>query len=247
MQTLAGRTCVFAGATGNIGRGAVRALAESGMNIVMVTHNPAAAEEICNAFGNCAGRVVAISNKNGDAAALSQSEQMFGSVDVVINSTGGLHKVETPEQITAQILNERLSHQVTEPFLMMQAAIPYLEKSKHARMILVTSTGALDGFPGENMADSIARGGIITMTYCLARELASKKITVNCVTRGGMVNDHEPCDEDDYDVTSIAKEIPIGHIGTADEFGALLAYIASEEAAFVTGHVFNLSGGIHIG
>ena len=247
MQTLGGRTCVFAGATGNIGRGAVRALAEIGMNVVMVTHNLTAAEEIRSALANCQGQVVAISNENGDASVFEQAERIFGSVDVVINSTGVLHKIETPEMITSGALDERLSHQITKPFLMMQAAIPYLEKSKHARMILVTSTGALDGFSGENMADSIARGGMITMTYCLARELAAKKITVNCVTRGGMINDHDPHNADDYDVASIAKEIPIGHIGTSDEFGAMLAYIASEEAAYVTGHIFNLSGGIHIG
>lgn len=247
MQTLAGRTCVYAGATGNIGRGAVKALAESGMNVVMVTHNQTAAEEICSMLKNCEGQIAIISNENGDGAVFEQAEQLFGSVDVVINSTGGLHKIAGPEMITSDTLDEGLSHQITEPFLMMRSAIPYLEKSRHARMILVTSIGARDGFLGENMADSIARGGMLTMTYCLARELAGKKITVNCVARGGMINDHEPDKADDYDVTSIAHEIPIGHIGTADEFGALLAYIASEEAAFVTGHVFNLSGGLHIG
>ncbi len=62
-----------------------------------------------------------------------------------------------------------------------------------------------------------------------------------------MINDHDPHSEKDFDVTSVEKMIPVGHIGTAEEFGALVSYIASEEAGFVTGHVFNLTGGIHIG
>jgi len=247
MQKLKGRTCVFAGATGNIGRGAVRALAEGGMNVVMVSHNLQAAEEIINEFKNCSGQIVAMSNENGDAAVFGQIEERFGSVDVIINSTGGLHKPVSADQVKENELNERLTHQITNPFLMMQAAIPYLERSSHGRMIFVTSTGAVNGYQGENMSDSIARGGVMTMTYCLARELAGKKITVNCIARGGMINDHEPKALDDHDVASISKDIPVGHIGIADEFGALAAYIASEEAAFVTGHVFNLSGGIQIG
>ena len=247
MLTLDKRTCVFAGATGAIGRGAVRSLAENGMNVVMVTHNPQAAQKLAEELSECPGKVVAVSNENGDASALQSAYDLFGSVDVVINTTGAMEKVQPVSAIRREQLNEKLSHQVTDPFMMIQAALPYLEKSQAGRIILLTTAGAQDGFEGENIVDSIARGGVITMVYALARMLAEKKITVNAIARSGMINDHEPQKETDYDVNRILEQIPLQRTGTAEEFGAMVAYLASEEAGFVTGQILGLSGGIHIG
>ena len=247
MLTLKGRTCVFAGGTGNVGRGAVRALAQTGMNVALVTHNPDSAKEIINDLQDCPGKVVAFGNDGGDAAVFPAVEEALGSVDVVINTTGGFNAVVPVEEIDGEELNKKLSHQVTNVFLMMQAAIPYLKKSSAPRIILMTSVGAVDGFTGENLVDSIARGGVISMTYGLARLLAKDGITVNCIARSGVINDHEPHRANDYDVATVQDRIPVGHIGTTDEFGALVSYIASEESAFVTGQVFQLNGGLHIG
>lgn len=246
METLKGRTCVFAGATGNIGRGAVRALAEGGMNVVMVTHNPAGAAEIIREMKDLPGRVTAMSNEDGDGAVFGDVEREFGSVDVVINTTGGLDAVCDVESADADVLNEKLRHQVTEPFKMVQAAIPYLKKSTAARVILTATEGAADGFDGESIIDSISRGGVLSMTCALARQLAKDGITVNCIARSGMIDDHIPQRESDYRASSVSGRIPVGHLGDADEFGALAAYIASVEAGFVTGQIFHFSGGLHI-
>ena len=247
MLTLKGRTCVFAGGTGNVGRGAVRALAEAGMNVALVTHNPDSAREMIEELKDCPGKVVAFGNEGGDAAVFPKVAEALGSVDVVINTTGGFDAVVPVEEISGEDLNKKLGHQVTNVFLMMQAAIPYLKKSSAPRMILMTSVGAVDGFTGENLVDSIARGGVISMTYGLARLLAKDGITVNCIARSGVINDHEPHRAEDYDSNSILNLIPAGHLGTTDEFGALVSYIASEESAFITGQVFQLNGGLHIG
>ena len=247
MLTLKGRTCVFAGATGNIGRGAIRALAEGGMNVVLVTHNPDSAKEIIESLKDCSGKVVALSNENGDAAVFPEVEKLFGSIDVVINTTGGFDAVKPLEDVTGEELDKKLHHQVTSVFGMMQAAVPYLKKSTAGRIILMTSAGAVDGFTGENIVDSIARGGVITMTYAMAKLLSSDKITVNCIARSGMINDHEPHRPTDYDSATVLDRIPAGHLGTTDEFGALVSYIASEEGGFITGQVYQLNGGIHIG
>lgn len=247
MLTLRNRTCVFAGASGQIGRGAVKALAEQGMNVIMITHNPAKAGEIVNEMKDFPGQVVAMSNEDSNEALFSRIYSVFGSVDAVVSSTGGLLSVVRPEDISDALLNEKLSHQVTEPYNMARAALPYLEKSAAPRIIFVANGGVLDGYAGENIADSIAGGGVVSMTYALARALAGRRITVNCIARSGMVNDHSPELAADFDVAGIARDIPVGHIGTSGEFGALVQYIVSEEAGFVTGHVFNLTGGLHIG
>ena len=244
---LSGRTCVFAGATGQIGRGAVKALAEKGMNVVMVTHNPDAAGDVVGQMKGYPGQVIAVSNSVGDSEIFRHAENLFGSVDAVISSTGGLQSRNLPEDISDDKLDAKLHHQITEPFHMVREALPYLKRSRNPRILFVSTVGALDGFREEGIEDSIAGGGVISMTYALARVLADRGITVNCIARGGMINDHTPSGKEDYYAARIEHMIPAGHAGTADEFGALAAYILSEEADYVTGHVFNLTGGLYIG
>jgi len=247
MLTLKGRTCVFAGAAGQIGQGAVRALAAQGMNVIMVTHNPASAAAIVDSLKDLPGTVMAMSNENSDAAIFAETEKRFGSVDVIINSTGGLMAPVKPEEISGDMLDRKLHHQVTAVYGMVRDALPFLRRSRAGRIILVATAGAVDGFSGECIADSIARGGILSMTCALARALAPDGITVNCIARSGMINDHPPKGPEDLDVKDLLAQIPVGRAGTADEFGAAVEYAASEEAGFVTGHIFNLTGGLHIG
>lgn len=247
MLTLAGRTCVFAGATGMVGRGAVRAMVEAGMNVVMVTHNPDSASEIIKSLEGQPGRCVAISNAKGDAEVFADAAEMFGGVDVVISNTGGFNAPKKLEDISTEELEKKVKHQLLGAFEMVQKALPYLEKSKAPRVILMASVGAQDGFIGENICDSIARGAVISMTYCLARELADRSITVNCIAKSGIVNDHPAQKPEHFDCESIKDRIPLGFIGSNDNFGAAVAYLASEEGGFVTGQVLNLSGGLHIG
>lgn len=247
MQTLEGRTCVFAGATGAIGYGAVKAMCQAGMNVVMVTHDPSSASEIIASLEGTPGKCIAMSNKLSDTEIFAEVEKQFGSVDVIIVKTGSFNAVRPIEEITAAEVGDKLQHQIVGAYNMAHSALPYLKKSKAGRIIFCASAGAQDGFDGENIADSIARGATISMTYTFARSLLSSGTTVNCIAASGMINDHPPKSENDFDVASVADRIPIGHIGTADEFGAVVAYLASEEAGFVTGQVINLSGGIHIG
>ena len=247
METLKGRTCVFAGATGTIGYGAVKAMCEAGMNVVMVTHDPASAKEIIASLEGTPGKCIAMSNTSTDSDIYAEVEKQFGSVDVIVNKTGSFNAVRPVEEITSADVAEKIKHQIVGAYNMAQCAIPYLKKSKAGRIIFCASAGAQNGFDGENIADSIARGGVISMTYALARALVPYGITVNCIAASGIANDHPPKKETDFDVASVADRIPIGHVGTPEEFGGAVAYLASEEAGFVTGQIVNLSGGLHIG
>lgn len=247
MITLAGRTCVFAGATGMIGRGAVRALTEAGMNVVMVTHNPDSAREVIASTEGLPGRCIAMTNDRDDGDIFKAVEELFGSVDVIISGIGGLNAPKKFEDVSVEELLNKVNFQVNGPVRMIKAALPYLEKSKAPRILLMSSVGAQNGFAGENICDSVARGAIISLTYCLAREFASRGITVNCIARSGVINDHEPHRPEDFNVASIQDHIPLGRIGSSREFGAAVAYLASEEGGFVTGQVLNLSGGLQIG
>ena len=247
MFTLQGRTCVFAGATGMVGRGAVQALVEAGMNVIMVTHNPDAAKEVIAAMEGKPGRCLAMSNEKGDSDIFQEVEKMFGSVDVIISNTGGFNAPKKFEEITEEEMSRKVNFQVVAAMTMVRDAIPFLERSKAPRVLLMASAGAQNGFLGENICDSVARGAVISMTYCLARELADRGITVNCIAKSALINDHPPHAPQHMDTASLKEYVPLGRIGTNDEFGAAVAYLASEEAGFVTGQVLNLSGGLHIG
>ena len=247
MLKLEGRTCYFAGATGNIGRGAVRDLASQGMNVIMATHNPASAEEIIAECAHFPGKVIALSDQKPLAEALEEYEHAFGSIDVYISTTGTLSVTKPFEELSAEDLDRKLHHHITSPFQTLQVILPFLKRSAHPRVILCSSAGALNGMKEENILDSIARGGMLSMTACLAREFLPYGITVNCIARSGMVNDHDNHSDTTLEATDILPSLPVRRLGTPEEFGALVSWLASEQSAFVTGQIFSLDGGLNIG
>ncbi len=247
MLTLKGRTCVFAGGTGVVGRGAVLAMAAGGMNVVLGTHNVESAEAIVREAEGLPGRVVYGSKEKPYFQEAENIVKEFGSIDVLISNTGAFDAPLPLDEITEEDLAKKLTHQISGAFGMVKRYLPYLRQSKAGRIILNASAGAQDGFDGENLVDSVARGGVISLTYALARQLAGEGITVNCIAKSGIVNDHAPRSPKNFDVATVADRIPVGVVGTTENYGALVSYIVSEEANFITGQVFNLSGGLHIG
>ena len=245
MNTPNNRTCYYAGATGMIGRGAVKALADSGMNVVMATHDPAGAEEVIELTKDCPGRVIALSNKLTYTETAEYILQEFGSLDVVISKTGGMDPLIPLEKVTEDQLAAKFRHQVIGPFTMVQAFLPYLCKSENARIILHSSLGAISGYPNESIPDSIGRSGVIGLTKVLAQQLLKDHITVNCIAFSGMINDHEPR-EGGYDTRLHVRDIPLSRLAESGEYGALVRYLASEESGFMTGQILELTGGMHI-
>ena len=245
-NTLAGRTAIFAGGTGNIGSGAVKLLAANGMNVVLETHNPDSANSLIEATADAPGTVVAYSNTMGYDEMYKQVLEQFGSIDVLIISTGDMGGAAPIEELDIEDLNSRISNKVVSAMERVKAILPYLRESKNARIILTSNSGALDGNEIESTLDEICGGAVISMTYALARELADERITVNCIARSGLINDHDP-EDGKLDVNSYVDSIPYGEPGSSENYAALVSFIASEESAFVTGNVFNLSGGMHIG
>ena len=168
MMTLKGRTCLFAGGAGDIGEGAVRALAEGGMNVVLITHNPAKAEAIRETCKDVPGKVLIKTGVSSFADLLLEIREECGSLDVYINKTGGF-----------------------------------------------------------------------------SAPCSFEEITVNAAALSGMIPDHRA--DPAKDLVWTEEQIPLGHLGTTEEFGAFVSYIVSEEAGFTTGHIFNLTGGRVIG
>jgi NAD(P)-dependent dehydrogenase (short-subunit alcohol dehydrogenase family) len=239
--TLSGRTCVIEGGTGFIGREAVLMMAEKGMNVVVVTGNPASAEQIVAQAHGLRGTVMAVDNTISFADILKDVETKFGSVDVYVSKTGGRDAPKSLDEMTEGDITA-----ISTPLSKILILLPFLERSKNGRIILTSNVGSLDGNSYENTMQEIAYGATNSLTHALARELALKGITINTVALSGMINDFVP-GEGALDIATYVNTIPVGHAGTSREYGGLIIYLASEEAAFMTGNVLNLSGGLYVG
>ena len=246
MLTLTGRTAAITGATGYQGMGIVHALLDAGMNVAMMTHFAGRSEEIITALpeeqrSRCAYFV----SEGSDADCLEDIYRRFGSIDVVIPNHGGPIQPHSVKDINPEEFQWKLNHQVMGAFNLVQAAIPYLEKSNAGRIIFMTTAGAQNGNLGEGLEDNVARGGTIAMTYSLARELAPKGITVNCIAKSGFKD--VKFRTDIVEDSPLLPHIPIGRCGVPEELGAAVQWLCSEEASFVTGAVINVSGGLQLG
>jgi len=245
MLTLEGRTCAFGGATGQIGRGAVKMMIESGMNVVLMSHMLEDANALCeemNALNK--GKCIVIADQSMDKT-FAQIKEQFGSLDVIIQSTGEFYRKRPLDELKEEELDRGLQR-VKSLINVVNLALPYLKESKAPRIIFTTSASACNGFNEESLADAMARGAEKSMIMYLARELMPYGITVNGIDKSGMINDHAP-KEDGYDAETMIPFIPMKRLGKSEEFGAAVLYLASEESAFTTGQIMHLSGGLAIG
>lgn len=256
MFTLSGRTAAVIGATGYQGLGIVRALLDGGMNVAMLTHMPERVAPIIASLpeeqrSRCAG----ISNEGGDGPSLSRVADAFGSLDVLIPNHGPGPRQEGIYTMDMEDFARRLDMQLAGTLKIVRCALPYLEKSRAGRIILISSAGARLGLAEEGLADCVVKGAVQSMTFALARELAGKGITVNCIAKSGLKDTpfltkpergKPPVLGEPTDSVLLART-PLGFSGTPESFGAAAAWLASEEAGFVTGEIVNLSGGLAMG
>lgn len=234
------RTAVMTGAAGKIGSGAVKRLAAMGINVVMVTHNQQVAEKISEECKDLPGEVVAMSNEGGDAAVFGDVYERFGSVDILIPNHGYPDRRKDISDITEEELTRKFHHQVLNTFEMIQKAVPFMEKAGSGRIILMSSAGAYDGNNKFPMVGAVVDGAVTSMMKWLAGDLADKNITVNCIIKGYLEEDHPPKFEDEGPEW---EDIPAGRAATSEDFGNAVAFLAAEESSYITGQSISLAGG----
>lgn len=171
--------------------------------------------------------------------AFAQANTRLGGIDIVVNTSGILGKIQSIEEETVTEFEQLLSVNLTGAFNVSRAAIPYLLQSKSGRLVHFSSTAGKEGvakMPGY----SASKAGIMGLVKSLAKEYAHTGLTVNAVAPGkvaGPMIAHTPPSPADLD------RIPMGRLGQPHEAAALVEYIVSPEATYTTGVVFDLSGG----
>ncbi len=249
MLTLKKRTAVVKGGARNIGYSISGQFANNGMNVgILSLHKnnaEKAAETIRERGGKCIGFQCDVSKIESVKKALKKVYEYFGSIDVVVNCAGILDLYEISEMPT-EFWDKVMEVNLKGTFLVIQQSLKYLEKSRAPRIINISSNaGRMGGFEN-GMAYTASKGGIIAITYGIARQLAHMGITVNCIAPG-TIDSEMASVRGEETVKRLIGRIPIGRLGQAFEVATAACYFASEESAFTTGAVLDVNGGMFMG
>ena len=254
MQTLAGRTAVFAGATGGDGRDSVKALCAGGMNVAIMTHNILEAERLIAEVktANLPGDCIYFSGGNGliaaeeNTAVYADVVKRFGSLDVVVSNTGANGHIDSIESLIPQELLTSLDHLVVGAFKMLQTALPYLKQSRAPRVIFMTTAEGVHGGTHESLANAVAKGAVRSLALNAASRLAPFGINVNCIAKGAVTR-VEGVAPGTPDPDDRIPYVPLGRVGSPIDLAGVIAFLASEESSYITGQIIELSGGLNLG
>ena len=240
------RVALVTGASRGIGRAIALLLAKRGFKVVGTGTSQASSAAIGAALAPLGGRALALDVT--DAAALD------ATIDAIVKEEGGLHVLVNNAGITRDTLSMRmkdddwdavLDTNLKAVFRASRAAIRPMMKQRYGRIVNITSVvGAIGNAGQANYA--AAKAGVVGMTRSLAREVASRGITVNCVAPGFIATDMTQ-GLPEAQKAALLAQIPLGRLGSSDEVAAAVAFLASSEAAYITGCELHVNGGMHMG
>ena len=243
MFDLTGMTALVTGASGGLGSAIAKALAGQGARLAVSGSNVDKLEAFRATLG---GDHVARPCNLSDGAAVDQLvpqaiEALGGTLDILINNAG-----VTRDNLLIRMKDEEFEEVIRinleAAFRLMRAAARPMMKARFGRIISITSVVGVTGNPGQ--ANYVAsKAGLIGMTKAVAQELASRNITVNAIAPGFMTSAMTEA-LNDQQRESILSRIPIGAMGSGDDIGAAVVYLASKEAGYVTGQTLHVNGGM---
>ncbi len=242
MFDLTGKTALVTGATGGIGGAIARALHAQGATVALSGTRRAALDELAATLGERVHLVEAnLSDKDSVEALVPAAEAAMDGLDILVNNAG-----VTRDNLFLRMKDEEwdtvIAVNLTAAFRLSRAAVKGMMRRRYGRIVNIGSVVGSAGNPGQaNYAAS--KAGLIGMTKALAAEVASRKITVNCVAPGFVAS--AMTDElSDTQRAAFLGKIPMARLGDAAEIAAAVAYLASEEAGYVTGHTLHVNGGM---
>ncbi len=240
------RTAIVTGGSRGIGRAVCVALAGLGMNIVVNYAGSANAAqetvELCKEKGACAIAVQAdVSTDEGTTALFDAAIKEFGRVDVLVNNAG-ITRDNLMMRISEEDFDAVINTNLKGAFLCAKKASRLMMKQRYGRIISISSVVGVRGNAGQaNYAAS--KAGLIGMTKSLAKELGSRGVTANAVAPGFIDTDMTRALTDTVK-ESILSQIPMGSFGKPEDIGAAVAFLASEQAGYITGQVLCVDGGM---
>ena len=247
-MSLSGRVAFITGASQGIGRACAVKLAHAGAAVALAARSREKLAELAGEISGFGGKAAAFSLDVGDEeqikSILKDAIGQFGKIDILVNNAG-----ITRDQLILRMKRADwdtvLQTNLTAAYLCIQNVAGSMLKQRWGRIINITSVFGQTGQAGQaNYAAS--KAGLIGLTMAVARELASRNITCNAVAPGFIETSMTQALGEEFKQNA-AKQIPLGRVGTVEDVANAVAFLASEDASYITGHVLNVNGGMLMG
>lgn len=242
MFDLSGRTALVTGASGGIGGAVARALAAQGARVVLSGTRRPALDALAAELGPDAAVVAAdLATAEGAKALLTEAEAAAGSIDILVNNAG-LARDGLVMRTTDADWQTVIDVDLTAGFRLARGALRGMMKRRWGRIIGISSIIGVTGNAGQ-AAYAAAKAGMIGMTKSLAKEVASRGITANCIAPG-FIETEMTRELAERGKDSMLAAIPAGRFGSGADVAVCVVFLASEEAGYVTGQTLHVNGGM---
>ncbi|WP_280258338.1 SDR family NAD(P)-dependent oxidoreductase [Nocardia wallacei] len=243
-----GRVAVVTGGASGMGAAICRAFAGHGHRTAVLDIDAAAAQRTVDELRAAGGTALAcaldVTDRDAVEEALGKVRTEFGPVEILVTSAGAVGFAPFTEITPAQ-WHRIIEVNLTGTFHCVQAAIPDMVTGGWGRIVTISSSSAQRGSPGM-VHYTAAKGAVVAMTKGLAREYATRGITVNTIPPSGIDTPMSRRSQDAGhlpDNATMAKAIPVGHLGTGDDIAAACLFLCSDAAGYITGQVLGVNGG----
>ena len=247
MESLQGHVALVTGASQGIGRACGIELAKAGATVVLAARNEeklnAVVAEIEAAGGKAVAYPLDVASEEAIKAAVKQITTEIGKIDILVNNAG-ITRDGLLLRMKRSDWDEVLTTNLTAAFLLTQACLSGMMKQRWGRIINITSIVGQTGAAGQANY-SASKAGLIGFTLSVAREVASRNITVNAVAPGYIATAMTEVLTDEQK-QAITAGIPLGRQGADADIANAVVYLASNEAGYVTGHVLDVNGGMNM-
>jgi 3-oxoacyl-[acyl-carrier protein] reductase len=243
-----GRVALVTGASQGIGRTVALRLAKDGATVAVAARTQEKLNELVSEINTAGGKAAAFALDVADEEQVKATAKaviaQFGKIDILVNNAG-ITRDQLVMRMKRADWDAVLQTNLTSAYLCIQAVMSSMLKQRWGRIINITSIFGQMGQAGQANY-SASKAGLIGLTMAIAREVGSRNITCNAIAPGFIETAMTAVLSDEFKQAAV-KQIPLGRVGTSDDVASAVAFLASDDASYITGHVLNVNGGMLMG